>query len=762
MRLFVFIATLLCSLACTSQNLYDLNTIQRIDIDFAESNWDQLLDSEYAGAGGYILARSVSINGEVFDSVGVKYKGNSTYSANQAKNPFHIELDTYKDHIYQEYTDIKLSNVAKDPSFLREVLSYQILRQYMDAPLSNFANVYVNGDLIGLYSNSESISKKFVNTRFLSKDNAFIKCNPPEGAGPNSNDFPNLVYLGQDSTDYYDAYELKSDHGWQELIDLCDTLANHLEDIEKILDVDRALWMLAYNNVLVNLDSYSGGFTQNYYLYKDDYGRFLPVIWDLNESFGGFAMTGSGNLNNTAAKRNMDHLLHLNDSDFPLISRLLSVPSYRRMYIAHMKTIVQENFDNDSYFTSAMTLQELIADHVQADNNKFYTHNNFISNLTSDISSGGGPGGGGGGGSVPGITSLMDGRASYLLGLADFTSSAPTVSDVQSSSDDPIIGETVSISALVVGASDVTLAVRASTGAPFTKITMNDNGVFGDITAGDNIYTAEIESVAVLSEYYIYAENQDAGSFSPSRAQHEFYTLEASFAVGDINGLVINELMASNDITIADQDGEFDDWVELYNNGTSAIDLAGYFLSDDDSNPGKWEFPADANIGPGQYLIIWADEDGGQDGLHANFKLSAGGEVLILSDPDTMIVDAITFDEQTTDVSYGRYPNGTGDFRFMGPTFNAENVMTVAVSDQTSLAQVSMFPNPAHAQITIIANSVIDEVQLRDLEGRLILSKEGTSKSTTLNLGDLLASGLYVVITQLADSRVVVSRIVID
>jgi len=90
------------------------------------------------------MAQSVTINGEVYDSVGVKYKGNSTYQANQVKNPFHIELDTYKEHDHQGYKDIKLSNVAKDPSFLREVLSYNILRNYMDAPLSNYANVYVN------------------------------------------------------------------------------------------------------------------------------------------------------------------------------------------------------------------------------------------------------------------------------------------------------------------------------------------------------------------------------------------------------------------------------------------------------------------------------------------------------------------------------------------------------------------------------------------------------------------------------------------
>ena len=280
-----FMAFQLCA-----QDFYDLTTIQTIEITFEQSNWDALLDAEKAGDENYILAQSVAINGEVYDSVGVKYKGNSTYQANQVKNPFHIELDTYKEHDHQGYKDIKLSNAAKDPSFLREVLSYDILGDYMDAPQSNYANVYVNGTLIGLYSNSEAVTKTFVKDRFGSKNGTFVKCNPPDGAGPQSNDFPNLVYLGEDSTNYYEAYEIKSDAGWAELLDLCDTLANHTDAIEQILDVDRTLWMLAFDNVLVNLDSYIGAFAQNYYLYRNEYGQFVPVVWDLNESFGRFSM----------------------------------------------------------------------------------------------------------------------------------------------------------------------------------------------------------------------------------------------------------------------------------------------------------------------------------------------------------------------------------------------------------------------------------------------------------------------------------------
>ena len=98
-----------------AQELYDMNTIQDIRIVFAESNWDALLDAQAATTEDYIPAVSVSINGTIFYNVGVKYKGNSTYNPNQTKNPFHIELDTYVNQDYQGYTDIKLSNVAKDP-----------------------------------------------------------------------------------------------------------------------------------------------------------------------------------------------------------------------------------------------------------------------------------------------------------------------------------------------------------------------------------------------------------------------------------------------------------------------------------------------------------------------------------------------------------------------------------------------------------------------------------------------------------------------
>jgi hypothetical protein len=675
-----------------AQSLYDLGTVQTIEITFAQSNWDALLDAEKAGNEDYIMAQSVSINGVLFDSVGVKYKGNSTYSANNLKNPFHIELDTYKDQIYGAYTDIKLSNVKNDPSFVREVLSYQILRQYMDAPLSNYANVFVNGTLIGLYTNSEAVSKKFVQSRFSSKTNTFVKCNPPAGAGPGTNDYPNLVYLGQDSTDYYDSYELKSDAGWQELINFCDSLTNNIAAIEDILDVDRALWMLAFNNVFVNLDSYSGAFTQNYYLYRDDNGRFLPIVWDLNESFGRFAMTGTSNLNNTTQKQQMSHLLHENDAAFPLIQKLLSVPMYKRMYLAHVKTMLLENFDDGSYLTNGQFLQSVADSSVQADNNKFYTYNNFTANLTSDVTTGGGPGGG----STPGITNLMDGRNTYLLAQNDFTQTEPSISNIALSTATPAIGQAVTVTATISNENSVYLGYRSVQTAPFTRVLMFDDGAHGDGAANDGVYGLDLIVNNSSLQYYIYADNSNIGEFSPVRAEHEFHTINA------IGQLVINEFMADNDNVLADQSGDYEDWLELYNNTNDSIYLGDYYLTDDMSDPAQWSLPAEY-IAAGGFKLIWASGDTTKGSDHANFKLSKSGEeigLLLNNGSNLDTADYISFSTQSTDVSYGRDYDASPNWVFFTSSTPDASNGTIGI-EELQYTGLQVYPNPYRNKLMI-------------------------------------------------------------
>jgi hypothetical protein len=137
--------------------------------------------------------------------------------------------------------------------------------------------------------------------------------------------------------------------------------------------------------------------------------------------------------------------------------------------------------------------------------------------------------------------------------------------------------------------------------------------------------------------------------------------------------VVVNEVMSANSVTAADQNGEYDDWIELYNLSTSSVNLSGYYLSDNKKEPGKWRIPQGTTIVSKGYLIIWADNDTTQSGLHANFKLSSGGEGAVISNPEKTILDKVSFPEQTLELSWSRVPNGTGEFKWQTPTFNKSN-----------------------------------------------------------------------------------------
>jgi hypothetical protein len=138
--------------------------------------------------------------------------------------------------------------------------------------------------------------------------------------------------------------------------------------------------------------------------------------------------------------------------------------------------------------------------------------------------------------------------------------------------------------------------------------------------------------------------------------------------------LVINEFMASNSSSIQDPQGQYDDWVEIYNFGSSPINVGGMYLTDDLSFPTKWQIPnnnpSETVITGGQYILIWADGDTGDTGLHANFKLDANGEEIGLFDEDGQtLIDSVIYSKQTTDISYGRYPDAGQDWRlFANPS----------------------------------------------------------------------------------------------
>ncbi len=125
----------------------------------------------------------------------------------------------------------------------------------------------------------------------------------------------------------------------------------------------------------------------------------------------------------------------------------------------------------------------------------------------------------------------------------------------------------------------------------------------------------------------------------------------------DAGLVIINEVMASNGRTITDGDGDYEDWIELYNPGDEDIDLKGYYLSDDPGNIRRWRFPGGL-IRAGGHLLVWASGKNkkGMDGeLHTNFRINRKGEPIILVKPDgETIVDFMPDVPIPRDMSYGR------------------------------------------------------------------------------------------------------------
>lgn len=234
-------------------------------------------------------------------------------------------------------------------------------------------------------------------------------------------------------------------------------------------------------------------------------------------------------------------------------------------------------------------------------------------------------------------------------------------------------------------------------------------------------------------------------------------TLEATFEnTQPISGIVINEVSASNS-THEDSFGETDDWIELYNNGNSAVNLTGLFITDKLTNKLKHQLAAgidnEMTLQPGEYKLLWADEQPNQGATHLTFKLSADGEAVGLYQKigeQIFTLDEISFEATAANLSFSRIPNGTGNHVLTTHTTpGSENIFEAVVGNEEESEDFSgvIYPNPTSGTIKIKTEKIIDQLMIYNYQCNLAHSTTDIKPDQVISLPS--APGLYIVIIKL-------------
>ena len=528
-----------------SVGLFDEDSLREIYLDFYNSNYHSYLVNAWYYNPDERIPAVLTLNGVTYDSVGVRYKGNSTFclpnDVFNIKVPYNIDMNYFvAGQDLLGYNKMKLANAWMDPTFVKQIVSSNIYRRYLPTGESNLVKLFSQGNYVGLYVNDESINKQFLKKHFNEKSGPLFKCDNIDRfcdtANAPSAMPPNLYYLGIDSTLYYDSYDMKSDNGWTQLVELIRTIKYDFSNLDSILNIDRVLWAFAVNRVIQNLDCYNTYYMHNYYLYQTKDGLFQMIPWDLDNSFSGAIM----GWDYWTPSNIYEYDPYYEGGPFtgpsgspqpwearPLLGKLLDDPHYRKIYSAHLRTVIEESLDIDEITNNVNNLQTLASNAASLDNNKVFSMNEYYSNVNSPLWASFNWGFGG-------ILSTVNERRQFLLSHPEISLIPPTIENLT------ITNNLVTVE--VTNANTVELmATTSSYNSKFQSFIMRDDATNGDLVANDGIYSVVIpfQSTGLEVKFYIKSENNDAIKLEPQRAEYEFYTY--SPVTTDLNIFGVND-----------------------------------------------------------------------------------------------------------------------------------------------------------------------------------------------------------------------------
>ena len=528
--------------------LFDEDSLRVIELEFQDPNYNSyLINSWYYNPGERIPA-TLTVNGSIYDSVGVRYKGNSTFCLpndnSNPKVPYNIDMNYFiEDQQFLAYNKLKLANAWMDPTFVKQIVSSNIYRRYLPTGESNLVRLNVQGNYVGLYVNDESINKQFIKKHFDEKSGALFKCDNIDRfcdtANAPSAMPPNLYFMGDDTTLYYNSYDMKSEQGWGDLVNLIKVINLDFQNIDSVLNVDRTLWAFAVNQVVQNLDCYNTYYIHNYYLYKTKDGLFQMIPWDLDNSFSGaimgwdfwspsniyeydpyFAGPSLGGTTPAWEER-------------PLLYKLLNNSKYRKIYTAHINTIIEESMDTSLISKNIDDLQSLAYDAASQDYNKAFSMTQYSSNVDDPLWTSWGFGG---------ILSTVNERKQFLLNHPEISLPAPIIDNVILSND--------LVTVQVQNCNTVELMITYNEyNSKFQSFIMLDNGSNGDLVANDGTYSVPLpfQSSGLELKFYIRAENNDAIKLNPQRAEYEFFIYSPVSGIIDVKLDVTRKLVSIRD-----------------------------------------------------------------------------------------------------------------------------------------------------------------------------------------------------------------------
>lgn len=385
----------------TLASAFNTATVANIYIEMSSDDWTDMitnaLDEEEHTA-------SVSYLGVTLENISIRTKGNSSLSAvaNSNGERFSFKLDMNEYVSGQKLLNLKklnLNNNYKDPTYMRETIAYNLLREMgVPAPRTAYANVYINGELHGLYTLVEQVDSEFLEQQFVNSKGDLYK---PDSTGITNGVGNDLKWINSDFASY-NAIELKTNEDSsdnQALIQFLDELNNGTaNNYESVLNVDGLLRYLAVSTALGNMDSYQGTLAHNYYIY-DDSNQFSIIPWDMNESFGTFAMgCNATDITNLLIDEPTSGAL----SDRPLIGNLLQNSDYVDTYHDYLADLINGGLDPDTLTSTISELADLIRSSVYDDPTAFFTSSEFETSLNSDI------------GSIPGLLSFVTARVNSI------------------------------------------------------------------------------------------------------------------------------------------------------------------------------------------------------------------------------------------------------------------------------------------------------------------------------------------------------------